>query len=125
MGHTPSLVRELFFFFVSLGPHAWHMEFPRLEVELELQLSAYTTATATLDLNRLCYLHHSSQQHCILNSLSLARDRTQKLMVTSRILFCCATTGTPNEGTFKLRNESQKEAKNTPKSIPKLRNQQV
>ena len=80
---------------IFLRPHLWHMEVPRLEVELELQLSAYTTATATLDLNRLCYLHHSSQQHCILNSLSLARDRTQKLMVTSRILFCCATTGTP------------------------------
>jgi len=25
-----------FFFFVFLGPHSWHMEVPRLGVELEL-----------------------------------------------------------------------------------------
>ena len=30
--------------FVFLGPHPWHMEVPRLGVELELQLPAYTTA---------------------------------------------------------------------------------
>ena len=34
------------FVFCFLGPHPWHMEVPRLEVELELQLPAYTTATA-------------------------------------------------------------------------------
>ena len=38
-------------FFVFLGPHPWHMEVPRLEVELELQLPAYTTATAMPDLS--------------------------------------------------------------------------
>ena len=27
---------KLFFFFVLLGPHLWHMEVPRLGVELEL-----------------------------------------------------------------------------------------
>ena len=40
-----------FFFFLSsvfLGPHLWYMEVPRLGVELELQLLAYTTATAIL-----------------------------------------------------------------------------
>ena len=30
-----------------LGLHPWHMEVPRLGVELELQLLAYATATAT------------------------------------------------------------------------------
>ena len=40
----------LLFCFVFLGPHLWHMEVPRLGVELELQLPAYTTATATPDL---------------------------------------------------------------------------
>ena len=30
-----------------LGPHLQHMEVPRLGVKLELQLPAYTTATAT------------------------------------------------------------------------------
>ena len=39
--------RNYFFFF--LGPHLWHMEVSRLEVECELQLWAYTTATATPD----------------------------------------------------------------------------
>ena len=35
------------FLFSFLGPHLQHMEVPRLGVELELQLPAYTTATAT------------------------------------------------------------------------------
>ena len=33
-------------FFCYLGSHPWHMEFPRLWVELELQLPAYAAATA-------------------------------------------------------------------------------
>ena len=33
----------------SLRLHLWHMEVPRLGVESELQLPAYTTATATRD----------------------------------------------------------------------------
>ena len=49
-----------FFFFVFLGPHLLHMEVPRLGVKLELQLPAYTTATATQGLSCLCSLHHSS-----------------------------------------------------------------
>ena len=36
-----------FFFFFFLGPCMQHMEIPRLGVELDLQLLAYTTATAT------------------------------------------------------------------------------
>ena len=35
--------------FCFLGPHLRHMEVPRLGVNLELQLPAYTTATAMLD----------------------------------------------------------------------------
>ena len=38
---------SLFFFFFFLGPHLWRMEVPRLGVESELWLLAYTTATAT------------------------------------------------------------------------------
>ena len=34
------------------------MEVPRLGVELELQLLAYTAATAVQDLSRICDLHH-------------------------------------------------------------------
>ena len=49
-------------FFVFSGLHLQHMEVPRLRVESELQLPAYTTATATPDLSPVCNLHHSSQQ---------------------------------------------------------------
>ena len=37
-----------FVFFICLGPHPQHMEVLRLGAESELQLLAYTTATATL-----------------------------------------------------------------------------
>ena len=43
-----------YFLFCFLGPHPWHMEVPRLEVKSELQLLAYTTATATPDLSHVC-----------------------------------------------------------------------
>ena len=52
------------------------MEVPWLGIELELQPLAYTTATAMQDLSSICNLHHSSQQHRILNPLSEARDIT-------------------------------------------------
>ena len=71
------------------------MEVPRLGVELELQLLAYTTASAMPDLSCVWLLHHSSQQRWILNPLKEARDRTRNLMVPSRIRFCCTTMGTP------------------------------
>ena len=38
-------------FIVLLGPHVQHMDVPRLEGELELQLPACTTATAMPDLS--------------------------------------------------------------------------
>ena len=51
------------------------MEVPKLGVELEPQLTAYTnTATATQDLNCICDLGCSPWQCQILNSLSEARD---------------------------------------------------
>ena len=77
-----------------LGPYLWHMEILRLGMELELQLPAYTTVTATPHLSHICYLHHSSWQHLIPNPLSEARDRTQILRNTSQIHFHCATMGT-------------------------------
>ena len=54
----------LFIFFLEL--QLWYMEVPRLGVKSELQLPVYTTATETLDLNLICNLHHSSQQHRML-----------------------------------------------------------
>ena len=49
-----------YFIFVFLGPHLYHMEVPRLGVQLELL--AYTTVIAMRDPSHICNLHHNSQQ---------------------------------------------------------------
>ena len=46
---------------------------------------AYTTATAMRDPCRVCELHHSLQQHQILNPLSKARGQTCILMDASQV----------------------------------------
>ena len=71
------------------------MEVPRLGVQSELQLPAYTTATATPDTSRVCDLHHSSRQHQILNLLIKARDRTCILMDPIWVHYLRATMETP------------------------------
>jgi len=81
---------SFFFFFGFLGLHLQQMEVPRLGGESELQLPAYTTATATQDLSHICDLHHSSWQCQIPNPLNEARDQTCILMNTSQIHFCCS-----------------------------------
>ena len=86
---------HLFFFFGFLGQHLQHMEILRLGVESELQLPAYTTATATLDLSSICELHHNSRQCWVLNPLMEARNRTCILLDISGIHFRCTTMGTP------------------------------
>ena len=53
---------QLFFYFIFLGLHLKHMEVPGLKVESEVQLLAYTTATATPDPSNVCKLHCSSEQ---------------------------------------------------------------
>ena len=78
----------LFFFFFFLELHLGHIEVPRLGVKPELQLLAYTTATATRDPSCICNLHHSSWQFWVLNPLSEARDRTRTLVDTSQVHFC-------------------------------------
>ena len=84
-----SIIKLWIILFAFLPPHLWHMEVPRLGVQSELQLPAYTTATATAisDLSHVCNLHHSSRQRQILNPLSEARDRTSILMVTRWVHF--------------------------------------
>jgi len=74
------LIFILFYFFRAT---VWHTEVPRLGVESELQLPAYTMATVTWDPSHICDLHHSSQQRQILNPLSKARNRTHILIDTS------------------------------------------
>ena len=71
-----------FFFLFFLWPHLWHMEVPRLGVELELQRQAYTAATATPDLCHICYLCCGLWQCWILNPLIKARDQTCIFMDT-------------------------------------------
>ena len=97
---------EKFLFFVCLvfsGPHPWHMEVPRLGVEI----GAVATG-----------LHHShnnarSEPHMrltpqlltmpILNPLSKATGWTQSLMDTSRVCYHWATMGTPSAFVITLR----------------------
>ena len=76
------------YLFCSLGPQMWHMEVPRLGVEWEPQLLAYTTAIATQDLNHIHDLHHSSEQRWILKPPSEAKDRTWILIDTSQVPYC-------------------------------------
>ena len=71
------------------------MEVSRLGVESELQLPAYTTATAMgPDSSRVHNLHHSSWQRRITNPLREARDQTHILMDPSQVRYHWATTGT-------------------------------
>lgn len=62
------------------------MEVPRLGVQSELQLPAYTTVTETQDPRHVCDLHHSSRQRWILN-LSRARDQIRILMDTTQVCY--------------------------------------
>ena len=64
------------------------MEVPRLGVKSELQLPAYTTATATQDPSCICDLHYNSWQLQILNLLIETRDQTCVPMDASQIRFC-------------------------------------
>ena len=74
-----------FWLFLLWGPHPWHMEVPRLRVQLELQLPACVTAPATWDPSCVCDLHHRSQHRQILNPRSEARDQTRILKDPSRV----------------------------------------
>ena len=78
---------QFFFSFAFLGLDLRHMEVPRLGVKSELQLPAYTTATATPDPSPVCDLPHSSGQRRILNSLSEARDQTRVLTDTNQVRY--------------------------------------
>ena len=66
----------LLFYFSFLGSYLRHMKVPRQKVKSQLQLPAYTTATATLDPSRVCNVHHCSWQRWIRNPLSEARSRS-------------------------------------------------
>ena len=81
---------------VFLGLHPQQMEVPRLGVELERQLLAYATATATLDLSHVFSLYHSLQRYWILKPLSEARDWTLIFMDTSWVCNLLSHNGNSN-----------------------------
>ena len=83
-----------FFFFCFLGPSPWHMEVPRLGVQLKLQLLAYNTAIAMPDPSHICDLYHSSWQRWILNPLRPGFKRATSWFLV-RFGNHCATKGTP------------------------------
>ena len=78
------------------------MEVPRLGVELELQLPACTTATATQDPSHICNLHRSSLQHWIPDPLSEARDRTHIHMILVRFISPAPPGDTPRTIPFRM-----------------------
>ena len=98
----PFLLSLFLPFFLRL--HLWHVEVPRLGVELELQPLAYARATATPDPSYVCDLHHGSWQRRILNPLSEARGRTCILMDTSWILNPRSHNGHSKEKFLKAKN---------------------
>ena len=75
------VVFAVLFYFISFYwgggvLHPQHVEAPRLGAESELQLPAYTTATATWDPSCDGDLYNSSWQRGIPDSLSKTRDQT-------------------------------------------------
>ena len=74
-------------FSLFLWPHlSCILEVPRLGVKSELQLLAYTTATAMPEPSCVCDLHHSLWKRQILNPLSKARDQTHILTDNNQVL---------------------------------------
>ena len=72
-----------------------------LGVESELQLLAYTTATATWDPSHIRAIA-CSRQCRISDPMNEAKNQTHILMDTSRIHLYCAMTGTPGAAIFQL-----------------------
>ena len=72
------------------------MEVPRLGVKSQLQVPAYTTATATWDPSCICDLYHSSWQRWILNPLSKARGQTTFSWISVRFISVASQQQLPN-----------------------------
>ena len=88
-----AVYNKFYFILVFLGQHLWHMKVPRLGVKSEIQLLAYTTATAIAGSQLHLQPTPQFQQWWILNPLSEARDRTTILMDTSQVCYCWITMG--------------------------------
>ena len=80
---------------VFLGPHPRHMEVPRLGVETELQLLAYTTATVTWDPSCTYTIAHS-------NTGFLTHWVRPGIKPASRVCYHWATTEAPKTASLSL-----------------------
>ena len=89
----PQIILFYFILFWFLWLYV-HTEVPRPGVNSDMQLQAYATARATLDLSCICNLHHKLWQCQILNPLSEVRDHTHTLRHNVRFLTHWATVGT-------------------------------
>ena len=83
------------------------MEVPGLGVQLEPQMPAYTTATATLDLRCIWDLCCGLQLCWILNPLSEARNQTSILMDPTWILNPLSYNRNSQEELFKCEQRIQ------------------
>ena len=93
--HSVGCLFIKFFFFVFLGLHLQHMEVPRLGVQLETELLAYTTATAMLDLSCICDLCHSFWNARSLTHRARSGIKLASSWILVRFLTCWATMETP------------------------------
>ena len=101
---TPRGLLLYFFFLFLLRPHRWHMEVPRLGVELELFPLAYTTATARRGPSCICHLRRSFRQRRILNPLSEARVKPASSWTLCWVLNPRSRRGTPRFTRYLPRN---------------------
>ena len=73
------------FFFLFMATPAAHRSL-WARAQMRAVAADHPTATATLGMNHICKLHHSLQQHQILNPLNKARDGTHILRETKSSL---------------------------------------
>ena len=86
-----------FFFFFRVTPHASHVEVPRLRIESELHLPAYTTAIAMPDPSHIWNLHHSSGKAGFLTRWARPRIKPVSSWILVKFVTSWATGGTPSE----------------------------
>ena len=91
-----------FYLFVFLGQHLRHMEIPRQGVELELQLLACTTATATSDLRRVFDPYQAHGNAGSLTHWERPGIKPASSQILVRFIFHWARTRTPSLQTFYL-----------------------
>ena len=104
-GCEPLLEVQLYLF-VFLGPHPSAYGHSQARGQIRAAAAALHHSQ-TPDLSLICYLHCSSWQCQILNSLSRARGQTHILMTISQVRYGWATVGTPGSPTIHFERNFQ------------------